>query len=119
MTPPQRIRIRPGYGSQLLLVEFCGDHRADEFPDVCNILRLALQAEDVSSDAREVERALATDCYSSSWRYRRGSYLVDDDTWGLWIHCEENNRQVIGDIEQALLQSGLFVKEEVDFNDYA
>jgi hypothetical protein len=119
MTQPECIRIRPGYGSQLLLVEFCGDHRGDAFPDVRAILQRALHAEAAPLDAREVSRALSTDCYAASWIHSGGCYLIDDDIGGLWIHCEENNRQVVGDIEQALLQSGLFTKEEVDFGDYA
>lgn len=119
MTPPERFKIRPGYGSKLLLVEFCGDHRSDAFPHVAAILQAALQAEALPATSDEVDRALATDCHTGSWRYAKGRYLIDDDTWGLWIHCEENNREVVGDIEQALLACGLFIKDEVDFDGYA
>lgn len=120
MPEPHRFKIRPGYGSKLLLVEFCGDHRADDFPDVSTILLAALGAQPGPAvSRREVEIALATDCYTGTWVYDKGSYLIDDDTWGLWIHCEENNQQVVADIERALLGSGLFVRENVDFDDYA
>jgi hypothetical protein len=34
--------IRPGYKSDINLIEFSGDHRADDYPPVFNILKKAL-----------------------------------------------------------------------------
>jgi hypothetical protein len=120
MNKIERIRVRPGYGSKKLLVEFCGDHRCAGFPNVGEILRQALHASPVKLfNFDEAKVAIATDRYVGLWTYSNGSYEIDDDTWGLWIQCRENNHQVIGDIEHALIRSGLFEKDEVNFEDYS
>jgi len=115
----ERIRVRPGYRSKNLLIEFCGDHRAVGFPNVGEILKRALNASPVKLfNADRIKAAIATDCYIGYWTYVNGNYQIDDDTWCLWVECRENNQQVIGDVENALIQSGLFVKDEVNFEDY-
>lgn len=118
-TPPFKFLARPGYHTQELLVEFCGDHRVPEYPDVPAILEQALQAQmkPVSPETSLV--GIATDCYSTSWSYPGGEYQVDEDTFGLFIHAPENNRTIMADLEKVLVESGLFLKEEVDFSNYA
>jgi len=61
---------------------------------------------------------LALDEFISLWEYSNGEYELTDDTWAYFVLAPNNNSQVIGDIERALLQSGQFIKEEVDFADY-
>jgi hypothetical protein len=34
----QKFLIRPGFKSKELLIEFCGDHHSNDFPDVYKIL---------------------------------------------------------------------------------
>jgi hypothetical protein len=114
-----RFRIRPGYKSETLLVEFCGDHRADDYPEVAEILERALGSERGSHPVfDEVKIGLSTDQFFSYWIYENGAYEIDDDTWGLFIAAPENNRQIMSDIEKALLENGRFVKESVDFSNY-
>jgi hypothetical protein len=59
------------------------------------------------------------DHFISYWVYAGGSYEIDDDWGGLFVLPKENNSKVASDVEQALLRTGLFVKEEVNFADYA
>ncbi len=114
-----RFRVRPGYKSKHLLVEFRGDHHSEGFPNVYRLLARALGAVGVPYPSLgAASTGLTTDEILSCWRYEHGQYLVDDDVWSLFIHASHNNAQIMADIEQALLVSGLFVKEEVDFEAY-
>lgn len=122
MTEKIRFRVRPGYHSKELLIEFCGDHRASDFPDLHRLLSSILKAESRRPSQAEIGLAQAGAIVDDFWffkTYPGGSFEVNDDIWGLFIHARENNHKVISDIESALLESGKFVKEEVDFSKYA
>lgn len=120
MSSVHRIRVRPEYHSNNLLVEICCDHRSEGFPNVSEILRNALHSEQQTHpDFDEVKIALSQDRFFSYWKYEDGTYELDDDIWGLFVSAHENNSKVIGDIELSLIQSGHFVKEDVNYSDYA
>lgn len=115
----EKFRVRPGYKSKELLVEFWGEHRSARFPDIRSILAQGLRAKPErhpSLDAATI--AIATDKYISFWQYENGEYELDDDIWAFFILAPENNAQVIADIERVLLESGEFTKEEADFSEY-
>ncbi len=114
----EKFRVRPGYHSQELLVEFWGDHRGEHFPNVSALLANALGAEPLKHPTIDTAMVAATDEFISYWRYAHGEYELVDDIWAFFIHAPENNLRVITDIERALLASGLFVKEDVDFSEY-
>ena len=44
VTTLEKFRVRPGYKSRELLVEFCGDHRSSSYPNIANLLQDALNA---------------------------------------------------------------------------
>lgn len=116
----ERFRVRPGYKSKDLLVEFCGDHRSSSYPNIANLLQNALNAKPKKHPVFDTVRiALATDVFISLWEYSNGEFELNDDTWAYFALAPNNNAQVIDDIERVLLQSGQFIKEEVDFADYA
>ncbi len=119
MTTLEKFRVRPGYKSKQLLVEFCGDHRSSSFPDISKLLQSALHAKPKTHPILDIVHiGLATDNFISLWEYSNGEFELDDDTWAYVIHAPNNNAQVIGDIENILLQSGQLIKEEVDFAEY-
>ena len=116
----EKFRIRPGYQSELLLVEFWGEHRSPKFPDIARILARGLKAKPAKHPFLDVASiALATDEFISIWEYDKGSYELCDDIWAYFIHAPKNNSQVMADIERILLKSGEFIKEEVDFDEFA
>jgi len=114
----ERFSIRPGYGSDVLLVEFLGDHRGDGYPPVGALLAEALGAAAAPMSALDRELALASDGLISKWRYAGGEYEIDDDGWSLFILAPTNNQAVMADIERALIASERFVKQPVDFAKY-
>ncbi|WP_254602240.1 hypothetical protein [Burkholderia lata] len=118
MTNLIRFRVRPVFHGSDLLVEVLDDHRTVDFPNVAAILQDALHSVQVPHpdglDEREV--ALSQDRYFSYWTYARGSYEIDDDIWGLFVTATIDNLPIVADIEKALLSTGKFVKEEVDFS---
>ncbi|MBB1481668.1 MULTISPECIES: hypothetical protein [Pseudoalteromonas] len=123
----EKFLVRPGYKTEELLVEFLGDHREPQFPDIQEILVKGLKAEPdqlKSFDPTQYSSfdiatmAVAADEFLTFWKYSNGEYELDDDIWAFFIHAPKNNRQVISDIEGVLLASGKFIKEEVDFSQY-
>ncbi|KVD37138.1 hypothetical protein [Burkholderia ubonensis] len=120
MTNLIRFRVRPVYHSSDLLVEVLEDHRTDHFPNVAAILQGALHSVQVPHpDGLDEPRvALFQDRYFSYWTYARGHYEIDDDIWALFVTASINNLPIVADIERALLLTGKFVKEEVDFGKF-
>ncbi|WP_175970435.1 hypothetical protein [Burkholderia sp. BCC0322] len=121
MTNLIRFRIRPVFHGSDLLVEILDDHRAADFPNVAAILRDALQAVRVAHPDGLDEPAvtLSQDRFFSYWTYARGAYEIDDDLWGLFVTATLDNVLIVADIENALLSTGKFVKEDVDFGKFA
>jgi hypothetical protein len=120
MLEPVRFRIRPVYHGSELLIEMLSDHRADGFPGITSILSNALRAVKVPHpDNLDNPRiALGADRYFSYWAYSGGHYEIDDDIWSLFVRAEEGSEAVICDIERALLATGQFIKESVDFEPF-
>ncbi|VWB57590.1 hypothetical protein BLA14095_02545 [Burkholderia lata] len=115
MTNLIRFCVRPVFHGSDLLVEVLDDHRAADFPNVAAILQDALHSVQVPhpDGLDEPVVALSQDRYFSYWTYARGSYEIDDDIWGLFVTAS-----IVADIETALLSTGKFVKEEVDFSEF-
>lgn len=115
----RKFRTRPGYASSELLIELCGDHRADDYPNVSNLLQEALHSTiQHHPDPGLVSTCAVLDRFISYWRYKNHFYEIDDDWGGLFITSVPYNPVVISDLENALLQSSLFEKEPVDFSNY-
>lgn len=117
MSDLHRFRVRPVYYGSDLLVEVMDDHRGAGFVNLPSLLREALHAVQMPhpeglDDARV---AMSQDRYFSFWVYPGGSYEIDDDIWGLFVMAPEHNEAVTADLERALVSSGRFVKEFVDF----
>ena len=115
----EKFRVCPCYKSEELLIEFWGDHRSQSYPNIQKILEVGLSAKPkkhLSLDTINI--GLATDEFISQWEYKNGEYELDDDIWAYFIMATENNAQVISDIEQVLLKSGEFIKEDADFSEY-
>lgn len=108
----ETFRIRPGCGGTRPLIEFCGDHRAPDFPDLARIVAAALGATRQAQSMPAAEAMMACDAYASRWSYAGGTYEIDDDTWACFITVPDGGAQVVADIERALLDSGRFVRDE-------
>lgn len=111
--------MRPAYGSETLLVEFFGDHRSKNYPNVQSILAHGLNARSAEHPALDTAAiGIATDEYISLWHYEHGAYEVDDDIWGLFILAPENNAKIMSDIARVLLASEAFEEREADVANY-
>lgn len=120
MKNPIRFRVRPVFHGSDLLVEVLDDHRAVDCPNVAAILQDALHSVQVPhpDGLDEPEVAWSQDRYFSYWTYARGSYEIDDDIWALFVTATIDNARIVADIESALLSTGRFVKEAVDFSQF-
>lgn len=107
----KKFRIRPEYGGTKLLIEFCGDHRSPDYPDVSNLLAAALGATQQKHPVFSAETMIATDRYCSCWSYKNGVYEIDDDMWACFISVPDGSAKVMADLERVLSDSGRFVKD--------
>jgi hypothetical protein len=109
----EKFRIRPEYGGTNLLIEFSGDHRAADYPNVPMLLAAALGATQQKHPVFSAETMIANDRYFSYWSYKNGIYEIDNDIWACFINVPDGSSRVIADVEHALTNSGQFVKEDV------
>lgn len=110
--------VRPGNKTKKLLIEFLGNHRSEDFPDVAGLLANGLDAKPIKHPLLDtVTLALITEEFISQWKYNNGEYELDNSIGGFFIYAHENNAQVIADIENVLLASNHFVKIYTDFNE--
>lgn len=120
MSEKIRFRVRPVYHGTDLLIELIDDHREPGFPSVASILGDALRATQIAhpEGLDDPTIGLSQDRYFSFWSYSGGTYEIDDDIWAFFVSATANNKRVTSDIERALLSTGRFVKEAVDFKQF-
>ncbi len=104
--------IRPGYKSDIDLIEFSGDHRSDDFPSVFNILNNTLKP------IRITMEDYVTDDYVWEFELDCGIFELNDDWGGLFIHSKTNHKKVIDQVSKALVSSGAFKEIHVDTSKY-
>lgn len=83
---------------------------------LCDALHATQKPHPENLDALHI--AAAQDRFFSFWAFPGGNYEIDDDIWGLFISAKENNEAVTAEVERALLATGRFVKEAVDFEQF-
>lgn len=106
-----RYRVRPGYGSSKLLVEFMTDASDEAF---VGALRAIFMANGIKTRGTEEHVFLAAATMDSP----AGVFEVDHDEWSMVsVHAEEN-QEAIHFVDRILAASGQFQKEEVDFGEY-
>jgi hypothetical protein len=104
--------IRLGYKSDHNLIEFSGDHRSGDFPDVLYILKNALKP------SRIIMEDYVTDDYVWEVEFERGIFELNDDWGGLFIIPKTNHKKVIEQISKILVSSGSFKEIQVDKSKY-
>ncbi|MBN2293739.1 MAG: hypothetical protein JXM70_15030 [Pirellulales bacterium] len=106
-----RYRIRPGYGSDKLLVEFMHDSSCKDFTD-------ALLSVFSTNGVKAKHKRDLVFLYIVIMDSPVGEFELDYDEWdSIWVHAEDNQDAIIF-IDRILAESALFQKEEVDFKDY-
>jgi hypothetical protein len=101
--------VRPGYDEAAQpLIEFRGDHRADDYPRVMRVLASALPALEATAQPD------LTDDYLWECRFEGGEFEVSDDWGGLFILARRDHARVIEAIAAALERSGAFRRVHVD-----
>jgi len=107
-----KYRVRPGYGSSKLLVEFLSDSTDKQFLDD---LRTVFSTNGVKAKQTENLVFLSRTELDSP----AGRFTVDHDEWSMvWVFAD-NNQDAIHFVDRILSGSGKFRKVEVDFKEYA
>jgi hypothetical protein len=108
-----RYRLRPGYGSDKLLLEFFLDTTDTEFG---KILFTALRNINPKVDAVEdiwMNHEVLLDVSSD-----KGAFTLSKDIWGFAFIMAEDNQSCIKFIDDILDINNMFEKEKVRFEDY-
>lgn len=113
MIKPFSYKVRPGYGSDNLLIEF---GRTGEIKPFILKLRELLEADGfIFGDTQDIwmNDEVWIELISSN-----GKSMITVDVWDFVFILADNNQEDIERIDKVLLKSNLFEKEEVDFSEY-
>ena len=111
-TKKHTYKVRPGYRSEKLLIEFGPDSSDKRFvSDLRSVL-----AENGLKRTRKQDLVLAfNDTYDSPC----GPFDLYSDEWGFVSVGADENQDAIHCVDHILSESGRFRKEEVNYEDYA
>lgn len=108
-----KYRLRPGYGSDKLLLEFFLNDTDTEFDKI-----LFITLKDINLKVDTVEDLLMNDEVLMHVSSDKGAFTISKDIWGFAFIMAENNQPCIDLLDGILSKSELFQKEEVDFENY-
>ena len=110
---PYIYRLRPGYGSDKLLLEFLLDSTDNAFvQDLLTTLKA------MHPVVNSVEDLWMNDEVLWSVSSSQGAFSLSKDSWGFAFIMAEENQSCLKLIDELLNNSSLFEKEEVDFKKY-
>ena len=113
LTKPYKYRLRPGYGSDKLLLEFYLANKESEFQkDLFKTLK------DLNPKIDTVEDLWMNDEVLLEVSSENGKFTLSRDIWDFAFIMADNNQPCIKLIDEILKSSNLFKKEEVNFEDY-
>jgi len=102
-------KVRPGYESNNLLIEFIPDSSEE---------KLIADLNAVLKEAGLTYRSIKDWFLIPRYKTPTGPFEVDYDEWGfVWILADEN-QAAIHLLDKVLQKSGLFHKEDVDYKQY-
>ena len=105
--------IRPAYGSGELLIEFLGP---TEGPGFWITLLSVLDTIDAHCD-RTLQEWINEDTIGN-FTSSAGPFQIHADEWGFVFIFITGNRPTLSALENALIQSGKFLRQNVDFRHY-
>lgn len=113
-TGPYKYKLRPGYKSKALLIEFFSGVEKDVFE-----MDINLALSEIEPEMIKAEDLWMNDEVLYFYNSKIGTYTLSKDNWNnAFITSEENQNGIIA-IEQLLMKSQKFEKIEVDFDEYA
>lgn len=112
-SPKYTYKLRPGYGTERLLLEFNGLEDPEYFLfELLHMLGLA------GFKSKEMLNLWRNDEIQVNLTSPNGAILVSLDVWGLVFIVGNNNQTDILRIDELLQKSGAFLKKEVDYERY-
>lgn len=105
-------KIRPGYGSDKLLIEFGSSSSDEQFI-------ADLKALFAAHECRKQSTEDMVFCMTITFDSPSGLFQMDHDEWGFVFLQADRNQAAIHYLDEVLQSSGRFKREQVDFRDYA
>lgn len=106
-------RIRPGYGSEKLLIEFVKGVEKETF---LTDLKEALSQIDLKFE--EIEDLWVNNEILFHVNSSEGKFLLSKDLWDYAFIMADDNQECVKRIDVILSKDGNFIREEVDFSEY-
>ncbi|MBB1287422.1 hypothetical protein HRH25_23815 [Flavisolibacter sp. BT320] len=113
MRKPYKYHLRPGYGSDELLLEFLLASTDTEFDK-----DLFAALKDINPKVDTVENLWMNDEVLLHVSSDKGTFTLSKDIWDFAFIMAENNQHCIKLIDEILTGHNLFEKEEVNLKDY-
>ncbi|QCW99066.1 hypothetical protein FGM00_02640 [Aggregatimonas sangjinii] len=111
--PKYTYRLRPGYGTDRLLIEFNGLEDPEYFLfEILHMLGLA------GFKSKEMLNLWMNDEIQVNLSSQNGPILVSLDIYGLVFIVGNNNQKDILRIDELLQKSGAFVKNDINYSSY-
>jgi hypothetical protein len=105
--------LRPGYGSEKLLIEFISGVESDTF---INDLFDAIK--NIKPEIIDLADLWMNDEVLYSINSTLGEFTLSKDIWDLAFIMSEDNQTYIAKINELLIADNRFEKIEIDFNNY-
>ncbi len=108
-----KYRVRPGYGSDKLLIEFLSDTGNKNFISTFkNVLSVCNAHSKKKIDLWFNDELI----YNMDSDF--GKFEISTDNWGNLFIIAEENQKAINLLDEIISKNDLFMKEEVNFEDY-
>lgn len=113
MNKPYKYKLRPGYGSSELLIEFCNIEQPENF-----IKKLISILKNHEFQFKGTTDVWMNDEILIHLESSNGKVIISKDIYDFIFILGENNQKDIKKIDSILRQSDLFEKEIVDYSNY-
>ena len=108
-----RYKLRPGYNSDILLIEFANGAENESFFE-----DLKASLSEIDFHYEKIEDVWMNDEVHLHANSSAGPFLLTKDIWDMAFILADDNQDGLVRLDQILSESALFEKEKVDFGDY-
>ena len=113
MNTKYEYRIRPGYGSENILIEFTKNCDGNEFHEsLKNVLGK------INVKSKQIDDLWMNDEMLYHIKSDIGKFQISSDSWGGLFILADNNQEAINELGYLLSHDDRFLKEEVDYKKY-
>ena len=108
-----KYQLRPGYGSDKLLIEFIHGVEKKTF-----LIDLKKALKQINFEIETTENLWLNDEIIIHVNSSKGKFILSKAIWGFAFILADENQKIISLIDNILSKNDSFIKEEADFSEY-